>query len=71
MTLFSVENSKSMNLIPTPHGNRGISIVHRTESQVLVRPRGDERRIVNLGGVRGRVRSLLFIDWGACSPLYR
>ena len=28
----------------------------------MLRPRGDGRRIVNLGGVRERVRSLLFID---------
>ena len=37
MTLFSVENSKSMDLVLTLYGNRRTRIVHRTECKILVR----------------------------------
>ena len=36
MTLFSIENLKSLNLVLTPHASHRISIIHHTECQVLV-----------------------------------
>ena len=48
MTLFSIENSKSVNLVLTPYGNHRIKIVLCTECQILAGSQQSSCRFGNL-----------------------